>query len=196
MQRIEKTVFISYRRTHVAWALAIFQNLTNRGYDVFFDYKGIASGDFESAILENIKARAHFLVLLTPSALEHCSDPADLFRREIETALSNRRNIVPLKLEGFDFGTPRIASQLTGTLTLLQRYNGLSVTAECFDENMHRLREKCLNVPLETVLHPPSPAAEQAAKVEQTAAANAALVPTSKLHMHWFLRLFIKVWLS
>jgi hypothetical protein len=42
---------------------------------VFIDYSGIASGDFEQVILENINARAHFLVLLTPSALERCGDP-------------------------------------------------------------------------------------------------------------------------
>ena len=61
MERIEKTVFPSYRRTNIPWALAIFQNLTQHGYDVFFDYNGIASGDFESVILGNITARAHFL---------------------------------------------------------------------------------------------------------------------------------------
>src|SRR5271166_2223435 len=101
MERIEKTVFISYRRTNVPWALAIFQNLTQHGYDVFFDFSGIASGDFENVILENIHARAHFVVLLTPSALERCGDPEDWLRREIEAALESRRNIVPLMLEGF-----------------------------------------------------------------------------------------------
>jgi len=54
MERIEKTVFISYRRTNIPWALAIFQNLTQHGYDVFFDYNGIASGDFERIIFGNI----------------------------------------------------------------------------------------------------------------------------------------------
>jgi hypothetical protein len=34
---------------------------------VFIDFSGIDSGDFESVILGNITARAHFLVLLTPS---------------------------------------------------------------------------------------------------------------------------------
>jgi hypothetical protein len=63
-----------------------------------FDYNGIASSDFEVVILGNIVARAHFLVLLTPSALERCDDPAAWFRREIETAIDNRRNIVPLML--------------------------------------------------------------------------------------------------
>jgi hypothetical protein len=106
MERIEKTVFLSYRRTNIPWALAIFQSLTLHGYDVFFDYNGIASGDFERVILGNITARAHFLILLTPSALERCEEPTDWLRREIETALANQRNIVPLMLEGFDFGLP------------------------------------------------------------------------------------------
>ena len=65
MSRIEKTVFISYRRTNIPWALAVFQDLKQHGYDAFFDFQGIASGDFERVILENIRARAHFLVLLT-----------------------------------------------------------------------------------------------------------------------------------
>jgi hypothetical protein len=98
MSLVEKTVFISYRRTNAPWALAIYQDLTHNGYDVFFDYLGIASGDFESIILENIRARAHFLILLTPSALERCGEPGDWLRREIETALEARRNIVPLML--------------------------------------------------------------------------------------------------
>src|ERR1035437_7297389 len=116
MERIDKTVFISYRRTNTSWAIAVFQNLKQNGYDVFFDYNGIASGDFERVIVENIKARAHFLVLLTPSALQRCTEPADLFRREIETAISVQRNIVPIMLEGFDFGAPEIDSQLGDTL--------------------------------------------------------------------------------
>ena len=113
MGRIEKTVFVSYRRTDEPWALAVFENLTQHGYDVFIDYDGIASGSFETAILENIKARAHFLALLTPTPLERCGDPKDWMRREIEAALDSPRNIVPLMLAGFDFGTPAIASQLT-----------------------------------------------------------------------------------
>src|SRR5262245_55610869 len=97
--RVEKTVFLSYRRTNAPWALAIFQNLTHHGYDLFFDFNGIASGDFERVILTNIEARAHFLVLLTPSALERVSEDNDWLRREIQTAVASKRNIVPLLLE-------------------------------------------------------------------------------------------------
>ena len=56
--RIEKTVFISYRRTNLPWALAIFQNLKSEGYDVFFDYLSrsrktppVQKGSFSSVLL-------------------------------------------------------------------------------------------------------------------------------------------------
>jgi tetratricopeptide (TPR) repeat protein len=173
MERIEKTVFLSYRRTNISWALAIFKDLTQHGYDVFFDFNGIASGDFESIILQNIPARAHFLVLLTPSALERCDDPADWLRREIETALDNQRNIVPLMLEGFDFETPKIAKQLTGGLAALKHYNAVRIPPDYFDHAMERLRNSYLNIPLSAVLHPASLAAQRAA-TQQKAAADAA----------------------
>jgi RNA polymerase sigma factor (sigma-70 family) len=173
MSRIDKSVFISYRRTNFSWALAVWQNLAQHGYDVFIDYDGIRPGDFENIILENITSRAHFLIVLTPSALERCSEPNDMMRREIEMALGTKRNIVSLMLEGFSFGTPAIANQLTGTLAPIKRYQGLSVPNEFFLEAMERLRTRFLNVPLTEVTHPPSAAAKRAA-TEQNAAAEAA----------------------
>jgi tetratricopeptide (TPR) repeat protein len=189
--RIEKTVFLSYRRTNAPWALAISQNLTGQGFDVFFDFNGIASGDFESIILGNIRARAHFIVLLTPSALERCSNPDDWLRREIEAALELKRNIVPLMLEGFNFSTQTIASQLTGKLATLKSYGALPVPVEYFDEAMDRLRSKYLNVALDTVLHPVSSTVRQAARVEQAAASAAPTVTQDALSaQEWFERGF------
>jgi tetratricopeptide (TPR) repeat protein len=156
---------------------------------VFIDYSGIASGDFERAILENITARAHFLVLLTPSALERCGEPGDWLRREIETALSSRRNIVPLMLEGFDFGTPVIASQLTGTLETLRRFNALNIPADYFWEAMNRLRERYLNIALDSVLQPASGPARQAATEQKAAAGTAPEVSGEELTaQQWFER--------
>ena len=57
-------MFISYRTTNRYGALAVYKDLTDHGFDVLIDYQGIGSGAFESVILENIRARAHFLVLL------------------------------------------------------------------------------------------------------------------------------------
>jgi tetratricopeptide (TPR) repeat protein len=189
MAHLEKTVFISYRRTNAPWALALFQDLMSHGFDVFLDYNGIASGDFEQVIVGNIRARAHFLVLLTPSALERCGDPSDWFRREIETALTTRRNIVPIMLEGFNFDSPGIGAQLTGSIAELKQYNALRVPVDYFAEGMERLREKFLNVPLDAVLHPASRSANLAAEVQQAAAQSAEVVSKDELtSQEWYER--------
>lgn len=181
MGRIEKTVFISYRRTNLPWALVVYQNLTTQGYDVFFDYESIASGDFEQIILGNIRARAHFLVILTPSALERCNNPDDWLRREIETALDEKRNIVPLFLEGFNFGSSSISQYLTGKMALLKNYNGLNVPVDYFNEAMERLSARFLNVTLDAVLHPVSNSAQQVVEKQQVAAGKAGEVSLKEL---------------
>lgn len=191
MKRIEKTVFISYRRTNGPWALAIWQNLTHSGFDVFLDYKNLHNGIFEFGILDNIRSRAHFLVLLTPSALEDCDTPGDWLRREIEEALRAQRNIVPLMLEEFTFKTPAITSKLTGTLAQLMRYNGLTVSLEYFDEAMNRLREQFLNVPVDVARHHGAPGTEEAARAARYYAAAAPPVQQNELTAQaWFERGF------
>jgi hypothetical protein len=62
----KERVFLSHRRTNIAWALA-FQNLLQHGYDVFIDYVGIAGGAFERVILGNLTSRAHFILLIPPA---------------------------------------------------------------------------------------------------------------------------------
>ena len=152
MSRIEKTVFISYRRTNQFTALAIFKDLTSRGYDVFFDYNSIKAGDFEQIILREIEARGHFLLVLTPSALERCKEPGDWVRREIEHALQHQRNIIPLTFEGFDFKD--MDKYLDGELQRLKNYNALRVPVDYFDAAMDRLSNDYLNIPINAVLHP------------------------------------------
>jgi len=170
MPKIEKTVFISYRRTNIYNALAVYQDLTSHDFDVFLDYERIDSGDFAQAIVENIKARAHFIIILTPSALERCDDPNDWLRKEIECALDNKRNIVPLMMEGFDYSSPSIEKHLVGKLTLLKNYNAQWVPAEFFQEAMTRVRNRFLNTTIGSVLHPLSTSADNEAKQQKVIA--------------------------
>ena len=88
---------------------------------------------------------------------------------------------MPLTLEGFDFATPKIVDQLTGSLASLKEYNALSVPSEYFAEAMSRLRERYLNLPLDAVLHPASSSALQAVKMEQAAASAAPAVTEKEL---------------
>lgn len=160
MTQAEKTVFISYRRTNIGYALAVYQNLTNKGFDCFFDYNSINSGDFSQIILNNIASRAHFIVLLTPSALERLSEEGDWLRREMEYAIETKRNIIPLTLESFDWAS---ASQhLTGKLEAIQQYNALRVPPDYFEEAMNKLANRRLNVALDAVIHPRSVIAQKA----------------------------------
>lgn len=154
MTNVENTVFISYRRKDISWALAVYQYLSNHNYDVFFDFTSIPSGDFEQSIVSNIKARAHFVLVLTPSALDRCSDEGDWLRREIVTAIKERRNIIPLFFDGFSFSTPKITERLTGELAMLNKYNGLEVPIAYFENAMERLCNRYLNIALDAVLHP------------------------------------------
>ena len=71
MPEEHKTVFISYRRSVASFiARAIFQDLRANGYDVFMDVESIDSGLFNRIILNQIEARAHFLIILTPGTVK------------------------------------------------------------------------------------------------------------------------------
>ena len=160
MREAQKTVFISYRRDAASFiARAVFMDLREHGYDVFMDVESIDSGQFDTIILRQIEARAHFLVVLTPGTVERCAEPGDWLRREIEYAMEKDRNIVPLLVSNFSFtGTE---PYLTGKLRDLPRFSGLTVPHEYFDEAMTRLRTRFLRQPVYSVIKP-APASDQA----------------------------------
>jgi len=58
MARVEKTVFISYRRTNAPWALPSSRTCTTTDMTYFLIMKASPSGDFESVILGNIRGNA------------------------------------------------------------------------------------------------------------------------------------------
>lgn len=166
----EKTVFISYRRSASSFvARAIFMDLHMHGYDVFMDVENIDSGTFDTKILNQIEARAHFLVILSPGTLDRVNQPGDWLRREIEHAIQVRRNVVPILVGDFRF--EEYKHLLTGTLAELPRYNGPTLYHEYFDAAMDRLRTRFLKQPVEGDIVPASPdeQAEAAAKIEHVA---------------------------
>ncbi|GAB4514264.1 MAG: hypothetical protein OHK0046_16100 [Anaerolineae bacterium] len=166
---VENSVFISYRRTNSAHARLLYQNLRLHSYDVFMDVEDIDAGEFGEILLNQIAARAHFLLILTPSALERCHEPDDWVRREIEHALATERNIIPLLFDHFDVAQLRT---LTGTLSRLQYYNTLHVPWDYFDAAMTRLFERFLNQPVSVPLQP-TPRRDAAAVRRFAAAADA-----------------------
>jgi TIR domain len=69
------SVFISYRRqVSESLALLIRKDLIEHRFDVFMDQESLASGELERAILSQIEAREHFIVLLQPGSLDRIGE--------------------------------------------------------------------------------------------------------------------------
>jgi tetratricopeptide (TPR) repeat protein len=172
MGQIHKTIFISYRRTNQYIALSVYKDLTQQGYDCFLDYRSISSGDWLQVILNQVRARAHFLLILTPTSLERCTNTGDILRQEIEAAVQERRNVIPLLFENADLG--KMGPYLVSTeLKALLKYNALPVPehGRYFDYAMQELRRDFLNVSLDMVLHPIPRGDEPALQQNQQAVA-------------------------
>ncbi len=157
---IDQTVFISYRRSNFYTALAVYQHLRARGYNISLDLKNTSEKDYQKNIFENIRARAHFLVILSPSSLERTED--NWLQRTIEIAIEEKRHITPLFLEGLEHNDQSIRKSLTGKLSLLKGAEGVQLSTENFTENIEILCDQHLN-PLndDILLHPLSSSAEK-----------------------------------
>ncbi len=143
MGEAEKTVFISYRRSvsrHLARAIAL--DLRIHGYDVFLDVDTIDNGEFDQIVLRQIALRTHFVLVLSRGSLERCAAEGDWLRREIETALHQKRNIVPILDAGFSFHAE--ARHLPPSLRDLPRFNGIPIYHFYFDAAMQTLRSRFL----------------------------------------------------
>lgn len=143
----QKSVFISYRRAvsrHLA--RSIYQDLKMNGWDVFLDVTTIDSGDFDRIILNQIGARAHFILLISSGSLERCVSSGDWLRQEIEQAVHLGRNIVPIVEEGADFN--REMSYLPSDLRdIVSKKNALPMSHFFFDAAVEILRTRFLKTP-------------------------------------------------
>jgi hypothetical protein len=96
-------VFISYRRTDVggyAHALYLLLEQEFGRQNVFMDVTGgiSAGSDFKSAIENRVRTSDAFLAVIGPDWMDNdrLADPHDFVRFEIETALEERKRIVPI----------------------------------------------------------------------------------------------------
>ncbi len=143
MPDAEKTVFISYRRSVSRnLARAIFLDLREHDYDVFLDVNTIDNGEFDAIILNQIAARAHFVLVLSKGSLERCANSGDWLRREIGETLRLNRNIVPVLEESFDIEAEK--GKLPNSLRDLPCLSGVPLHHFYFDAAMDTLRNRFL----------------------------------------------------
>lgn len=66
-------VFVSYRRSNGSQLASLLKvHLQLRGFSVFIDVERLEAGKFDNNLLQSIQKAKHFLLVLTPNALERC----------------------------------------------------------------------------------------------------------------------------
>lgn len=66
-------VFVSYRRSNGSQLASLLKvHLQLRGFSVFIDVERLEAGKFDNNLLNSIRQAKHFILVLTPSALDRC----------------------------------------------------------------------------------------------------------------------------
>lgn len=66
-------VFVSYRRSNGSQLASLLKvHLQLRGFSVFIDVERLEAGKFDNNLLQSIQKAKHFLLVLTPNALDRC----------------------------------------------------------------------------------------------------------------------------
>lgn len=137
-------IFISYRREGGdELARLIYDRLTARGYRVFFDIESLRSGEFNKQLLAVIEECRDMIVVLPPGALERCSNEGDWLYLELEHAMKNRKNIIPVMMKGFEW-----PETLPKGLEGLQNYNGIQDSKDYFDAVIDKLTTLLISRPV------------------------------------------------
>ena len=111
-------IFISYRRTGLAYARSVKQALEQFGFRCFMDFEALNVGDFQENLERNLAGTPVVVVLLTPDAFSKDarwpgggraptdgSVAIDWLQREIQLALQMGKLIIPVRSSDFDIAT-------------------------------------------------------------------------------------------
>ncbi|MBI9061814.1 MAG: TIR domain-containing protein [Marinilabiliaceae bacterium] len=130
-------IFISYRRQGgFETANLIAEKLRNAGYSVFLDIESLREGLFNEQLLNVIEGCKDFILVLPEKGLERCANEEDWVRREIEHALKQNKNIIPVFIQGFEF-----PEKMPNGLEELINYQGVNyVSNEYFNAFQDRLK--------------------------------------------------------
>lgn len=118
-------VFISYRRSNGSQLASLLKvHLQLRGFSVFIDVERLEAGKFDNNLLESIRKAKHFILVLTPSALDRCigdMEGKDWVHKEIVAALQSQCNIIPIT-DNFQWPEPE---QLPEDMRAVSYFNGV-----------------------------------------------------------------------
>ena len=120
--------FISYRRKQsFAVAEMIRGLLSNKNKSAFVDVEELRNGVFDVKILNAIKESPSFIVVIGPGALDRCADEDDWLRIEVETAIDENKNIIPVLCDDFEW-PKQWNENIPEKIRLLSRYNSVRMS--------------------------------------------------------------------
>ncbi|MGN0812647.1 MAG: toll/interleukin-1 receptor domain-containing protein [Candidatus Coproplasma sp.] len=135
-------VFISYRRDGgYAMARLLYECFNNAGLSVFLDLEELRSGPFNTKLYEAIDSSENFVLVLPPNSLDRCVMENDWLRLEIEYAIKQKKNIIPVMMVGFSF-----PEELPPSLQVLPFFNGVQSSREYFDAAVKKIISMLKNV--------------------------------------------------
>lgn len=127
VEQLDKSldVFVSYRRSNGSQLASLLKvHLQLRGFTVFIDVERLEAGKFDNNLLQSIRQARHFLLVLTPKALERCIadlECKDWVHREIVAALQSQCNIIPI-IDNFQWPEPE---ELPEDMRAVCHFNGV-----------------------------------------------------------------------
>eukprot|EP01043_Picozoa_sp_COSAG02_P044201 COSAG02_NODE_3925_length_6036_cov_4.614620_2_plen_1129_part_00 len=131
-------IFISYRRTGLAYARSVKQALEALGFKCFMDFEALNVGDFQENLERNLAGTPVVVVLLTPGSLSadarwpgggraptDGTAAVDWLQREIQLALQMGKLIIPVRSSNFDIpvetrGVPKDDIGVLPTLNIIE----------------------------------------------------------------------------
>uniref|UniRef100_A0A8C5SN10 NAD(+) hydrolase SARM1 n=1 Tax=Laticauda laticaudata TaxID=8630 RepID=A0A8C5SN10_LATLA len=132
-------VFISYRRrTGSQLASLLKVHLQLHGFSVFLDVEKLEAGKFEDKLTQSVMSARNFVLVLSVQALDRCKgDEAckDWVHKEIATALSGRKNVIPVT-DHFDWPDPE---ELPEDMRAILKFNGIKWSHEYQEATIEKL---------------------------------------------------------
>ena len=151
MSRRKYDVFISYRREGgINSAVGLHATLTQMHYRAFLDVNNLRFGQYDKALFDVIENCTDFLLVLSPNALDRCSDPDDWVRLEVEHAIAHNKHIIPIICDGADM-KERFLDAIPPEMDYLRYYNVLEANIVQYKAMGVLLKNALLSKPVSTL---------------------------------------------
>lgn len=129
-------IFISYRRDGGREiARNIYERLSLKGYNTFFDYDSMRNGAFNTQIYKAIEQCSDFIIILTNNSLQRCNERGDWVLLEIEYAIKKGKNIILLAPEDYA-GFPEVLPQ---SIEVIRLVNIIFLSSNYYNASIDKL---------------------------------------------------------